>query len=72
MGNNYSVSELEMRRKTVMYSLDIGAKELQAVLGSQFKGVKLSFVSPGERDLTPEEIDKVLPLVVERLRGLFS
>ncbi len=72
MGNGYSVPELEMRRKIVMHALGIRLEELRAVLGCKFKGPKLSFVFRGERDLTPEEIDKVLPLVVERLRGLFS
>ena len=72
MGNDYSVPELEMRRKIVMHALGIRLKDLRAVLGFKFKGPKLSFVFRGERDLTPKEIDKLLPLVVERLRGLFS
>ncbi len=72
MVDDESVHEalLEVKRRMVVGGLGIKPRDLRASLG--LPGPVVSFVLRGERRLTREELDKVVPLVVERLERLFS
>ncbi len=77
MVNTDLVHELELRQRFLMVkrrmfveALSIRPKDLRASLG--LKGPTVSFVLNGTRRLTRDELDKVVPLVVERLTGLFG
>ncbi len=77
MVNADLVHELELRQRFLMVkrrmfveALNIRPKDLRESLG--LKGPTVSFVLNGTRRLTREELDKVVPLVVERLTGLFG
>ncbi len=77
MVNADLVHELELRQRFLMVkrrmfveALSIRPRDLRSSLG--LKGPTVSFVLNGSRRLTREELDKVVPLVVERLTGLFG
>ncbi|MEE8077239.1 MAG: hypothetical protein V3T60_16645 [Candidatus Binatia bacterium] len=61
--------EVELKRRLFILSLNMKPRDLRSLLGVPKPAV--SFLLRGERRLTREELEKVTPLVLERLEALF-
>ncbi len=62
--------EIELRRRLLILALRLKPGQIRARLG--VPKPQVSFLLRGERRLSREELEKVTPLVLERLTGLFG
>ncbi len=62
--------EIELKRRLFILSLGLKPGHLRARLG--VPKPQVSFLLRGERRLSDEELEKVTPLVLERVKELFG
>ena len=62
--------ELELKRRLFILSLNMKPGDLRSLLGVPKPAI--SFLLRGERRLSDEELAKVTPLVLERVKELFG
>ncbi len=62
--------EIELRRRLLILALRLKPGQIRARLG--VPKPQVSFLLRGERRLSDEELEKVTPLVLERVKELFG